>query len=376
MIKILVITTVEIGYDGLTNHIFSYIENIDKKDCIIDLVSARGIDNSIKDKLDTIGLNSIYRLEYRDSKPIAYFWELRKLIQKNKYDIVHVHGNSATLTVDLMAAYMAGCKIRIAHSHNSKCQHKVFDFVLRPIFNLSYTHGFACGKEAGNWMFGKKNFYIIPNGKKIMKYLYNSDIRKQYRSKLKLDTNIIALGNVAAFVRKKNHNFLLKVFHLLVSANSQKEYRLYLFGINGETLSEIEMTIKNLKLQDKVFIMGTVDNIEDYLQAMDIMLLPSLYEGLPVSVIEWQISGLPCILSNTITQECKILDNVHFLPITQGEKVWVDEIQNLNVSSYQNQRAKKEIIEIFKNAGFDIEENAKMLKNLYIQFYKENGCGK
>lgn len=367
-IKILIVTTVKVGYDGLTNHILSYVENMNKTDMKIDLVSARGIDEKIYAKIKTVGFHNIYRLEYRDNNQKKYFNDLRVLIRKNKYDIMHVHGNSATLAVDLFAGMLGGCKIRIAHSHNTSCEHKIFNMILKPLFNLCYTHGFACSKEAGKWLFGNKSFVVIPNGIDVEKYKYNFQIRDKYRKLLDLDKNTIALGNVAAFVAKKNHKFIVEVFYELNKISNG--YKMFLFGINGDSLLAVKEQIKRLKLENKIFIMGTKDNIQNYLQAMDIMLLPSLYEGFPISVIEWQASGLQCILSDTITKDINILRENIYLPINSGTKVWVDKIRKLNIEG--KNREDKNIERIFSEKGFDIKSNAERLRKIYIKYYRRD----
>lgn len=362
MIKVLIITTVKIGYDGLTNHIFSYIKNMDKTDIQIDLVSARGTDEKIVRQMRQVGFCNIYKLEYRDVNQLKYFLALEKLIKKNKYDIVHAHGNSATLAVDLFAAKVAGCKVRIAHSHTTSCQHKVFNMVLRPLFNISYTQGFACGQAAGTWLFGKKPFIVLPNGKDIDKFKFNLTQRNIYRDKLKLDSNTIAIGNVAAFVQKKNHKFCIDIFRDLLK--QRDNYEMFLFGINGETLDDVKKQIKELGLDNKIHYMGTKDNIQDYLQAMDIMMLPSLYEGFPVSVIEWQINGLPCLLSDTITKDVDFLDKIIFLPLTQGTFPWIESI--LSVDCNIDNRTILNIEDIFTKIGFNIKTNSADLKKMYF----------
>lgn len=358
MVKILIVTTVEVGYDGLTNHILSYVDALDKTDLVIDLVSARGIDSKIVNRLNDVGFHSIYRLEYRDTNQMKYIIDLMKLIKREKYDIVHAHGNSATLALDMFSALLGGAKIRIAHSHNTRCEHQLINRILMPFFSMLYTNGFACGVDAGKWMFRKNDFLVIPNGKDIDKYLFDNKVRAEYRKILGLDANIVAIGNVAAFVHKKNHVFLLNVFKRLVAI--KPEYRLYLFGIDGDALETTLSTIKELDLCDKVFYMGTKENIHDYLNAMDIMVLPSKFEGFPISAIEWQINGLPCILSDAITSACNVSGNVKFVPIDKGYDIWVEVLQS------QFERKCEGVKNTFCEAGFDIKTNAEGLKRIYI----------
>lgn len=372
MLKILVITTVKIGYDGLTNHIFSYIKNMDKSDIQVDLVSARDLDEKIAPQLNKVGFHDVYRIEYRDANQAKYFLKLRKLIQRNHYDIVHVHGNSATLAVDLLAAKMGGCKVRIAHSHTTACKHKIIHMCLKPLFFLCYTDGFACGHDAGRWLFGKRPFTVLPNGREIDKYRFDKAVREKYRRNLKLCNDTIAIGNIAAFVAMKNHKFIISVFNDLIKENSN--YEMFLFGINGDTLESVKQQIQDLNLTDKIHYMGTQDNLQDYLQAMDLMVLPSLYEGFS-SVIEWQINGLPCILSDTVTRDCDFLGNIKYLPINQGTKTWVDGI--LETDCNIDNRVISDVENIFTEAGFNIRSNSAELKKMYFEMVQRSRkkCG-
>lgn len=364
--KILIVTTVAVGYDGLTSHIFSYVKNMNKADLIIDLVSARGLDDQIKQELNDIGFDNIYRLEYRDTNQIQYLIELIRLIKKNRYDILHAHGNSATLAVEMLAGFIGKCRIRIAHSHTTSCTHKWFHKLLKPLFNLCYTNGFACGIAAGEWLFGKKDFMVIPNGREISKYKFNSAIRGKYREKLNLNNDDIALVNIAAFEKHKNHKFLIDVYDGLLKKN--ENYELFLFGIAGSTLNCITEEIERRKLQKKIHIMGTRSNIQDYLQAMDILLFPSHYEGLAMTVLECQISGMPCILSNSITREVSILNTNVFLPINEGSDCWIEEIEKIDVKSAERNHVNAE--KIFSDAGFNVEKNAANLKQIYFDILK------
>lgn len=361
--KILIVTTVKIGYDGLTNHILTYIKNMRKDDLQIDLVSARDIDPNIMPLLQTIGFNQIFRIECRDRNQIKYLYRLMRLIRTNKYDIVHVHGNSATLAVDMIAAYLGGCRHRIAHAHNTSCQHAVLNKILKPFFEISYTEAFACGKEAGEWLFGKnKEVYIVKNGKDLDHFRYDENIRKKIRKELRLADGMIAIGHVAAFVPTKNHKFMVEVFNQLVKRVDN--YEMFLYGIDGDTKKATLEQIRVLNLEDKIHYMGAKENINDYMQAMDIMVLPSWYEGFP-SVTEWEISGLPCVLSDTITRECNLTGSVKFVPIDNGEEPWVEAI--LNIDIHEREKYRENIDEIFSKAGFNIKTNAGELREKYIQ---------
>ena len=362
MIRILVVTTVRIGYDGLTNHIFSYIKNMDKTDMQVDLVSARGIDEKITPQLQTVGFHRIYRLESRDSNQIKYFLDLKNLIKKNKYHLMHVHGNSATLAVDMLAGVMGGCNVRIAHSHNTSCHHRVLNKLLSPLFLACCTDGFACSEDAGKWLFGSRPFKVIPNGKEIERYLFDPEKRIEMRNALKLQKANIAICHVAAFVPTKNHAFTLELFNEL--GKRAESFCLFLFGIDGVTLESVQYAIAQSPYRDRIHLMGAKDNIQDYLQAMDIMILPSFYEGFPISLMEGQISGLHCAASDQISREVNITNRIVYLPICDGTMPWVNQLMKWKQEGIK--RNTEGNYESFTEAGFNIKQNAEMLREQYL----------
>lgn len=357
--KVLVILTGSMIFDGITNSVFNYYNAMDRANMQIDIVSSRFTLKEMELKFNNIGCN-VFKLEYRDKKPFKYLIDLSHLIRHGEYDIVHAHGNSATLALESTAALIGGCKNRVLHSRNSSCEHKIIDKLFRPIMYATYTDGFACGKKAGEWLFQNRPFTIIKNGKDIDKFLFNNNIRIEYRNKLNVEEDVILIGHVGLFHKQKNHEFLIETFDEVSKVDER--YRLVLIG-DGEEMEKIRNLVFNKGLNDKVFFLGKKNDIENWLQALDIMVFPSLFEGMPNVVLEWQIAGLPSLISDSITTECKILDIVHYLPLQKGPKYWAKEILSTSINNRQGFQSciKKEFI----NSGFDIKENAKFLKLKY-----------
>ncbi len=362
--KVLITLPVKVGFDGMTKQVLSYSQYMDRKNVEIDLLSCRGFDVKMTKEVDQACFNNIFRLEYRDTNQKKYFFELLKLIKQRKYDVIHANGQSATLAIEMLAGKLGGCKLRVAHSHNSSCQHMKVHKLLLPLFKITYNDAIACSKEAGDWLFGKHRYWILKNGVNIDKFSFNPDIRKEIREELKIGQTDIAVGNVAAFEPKKNHIFLIDLFENLSRNNNN--FKLFLWGIDGTTKDIILQEIKKRRLQNNIFYMGTTDHIQDYIQAMDIMLLPSLYEGFPVTVVEWQASGIPCIVSDTITKDVNINGLVKQLPINKGIKLWEKEIIKIvnryNYIDRMNPIWKKRLMV----KGYDIKTNANELKAHYL----------
>mgnify|MGYP002770651728 CR=1 FL=1 len=360
--KVLITLPVKIGFDGMTKQVLSYARYMDKTDLEIDLLSCRGFDPNLREIVENSGFNHVYRIECRDTNQLRYFAELLKLMKERKYDVIHANGQSATLAVEMIAGVLSGCKLRIAHSHNSMCLHQKAHKLLNPIFKITCNDAIACSKEAGDWLFGKRKYWILKNGIDVEKFAFDHSCRKKYREKLAIKENQIALGNVAAFEPKKNQTFLIDIMNVLVRKN--KNYILFLWGIDGSSKDAILKQIKELRLEDNVRYMGTTDKINECINAMDLMLLPSWYEGFPVTLVEWQANGLECLVSDTITSDCNISGKVEFLPINQGVDCWIEKICNAKMDL--NERKSTENIICLRENGFDIKSNANELKQHYV----------
>lgn len=357
--RILQIPTGGLFSDGILSCIVEYMTAMDKSEMDIKVLATNNPEKSVVEKVENSGCR-VVSIPYRKKNIVKYFFALYKYISKEKIDVVHVHGSSAIMSVELVAARLAGCKVRIAHSHNTTCENQKADKILRPVFNRNYTTAFACGQDAGRWMFGKRKFTIIPNGRNLKKYEYDSKKRIEYRNKLGIPSDTLVIGHVGRFNRQKNHEYLVHVFGEVYK--KKRNSYLVLIG-TGEKVGEIKNLVKELELENNVIFTGVIENVSDYLSAFDIMLLPSLYEGLPLVVIEWQIAGLPCIVSDTVTKECAITSLVKFESIRKKPETWAYDIRNLNLQDRND--SKEAILSDIKMAGYDIKSGAEKLKKLY-----------
>ncbi|MDF2472259.1 MAG: hypothetical protein K0R21_41 [Anaerocolumna sp.] len=358
MIKLLIVATTYFELDGITNSLMNYYRHMDKSDMQIDFVTPNKLVKRLKKEIRANG-SKIYVLPMRNSNPFTYAKILSRIVKAGEYDIVHAHGNSSTLQTEMFAAKLGGAKIRIAHSRNTSCDHRFFHWLLRPFFYRTFTHGFACGTDAGKWLFGKKPFTVIPNGNDIEKFSYCEEVRQEYRQKYNLEGKKV-IGHVGSFCRQKNHEFLLDVFYELLKLDPN--HVLFLIG-DGELRGEIKEKIKLLGMEQNVILTGKTLEVANLLQAMDVMVLTSRHEGLPNVVIEWQLAGLPSIVSDKVTPDVKVTDLVEFMPLEAGAKDWAEKINQVKLTDRMTIR--EEIKDKMRTAGYDIEENAKELKQIY-----------
>lgn len=359
--KILNICTVDLEKNGIATCILNYFEQIASKKYIFDIAAPNLVSKDNKEIISNKNM-SLYELPYRKQSPFRYFIELRKLIKRENYDIVHVHGNSCTIAIELLAAKLAGCKVRIAHSHNTTCEHKKAHKILRPIFEMTCNVRFACGEEAGKWLFKNKSFCIIKNGIDLKNYKKSKDIREKMRQLYDIDDKTVLLGHVGIFNYQKNHEYLIEIMKVLNEEKSNK-YKLICIG-EGENQEYIKKIILENKLEQRIILTGNVNNVSDYLQAFDCFLLPSRYEGVPYVLIEAQAAGVPCLVSENVSKEVEVTDLIEFLSLDNLE-LWIKAIalQKKNVNDYSNK---------IKQYGFDIVINAEKLKEIYMDLYNKN----
>jgi|SRR5690554_3601726 len=358
MIKLLIIMTSPLDISGISNNLMNYYKYLDKSDMIIDFVAPNKVPERIKNRI-IVNNGNIYELRNRTKNPLLYFITLLKIIKRNNYNIVHAHGSSSTLALEMLAAKYAGTKIRIAHSRNTVAEHKIAHKLFKPFFNKSYTHGFACGKAAGEWLFKSDDFTIIKNGNDIAKFTFNLESREFYRNKFNIEDKIV-LGHIGHFNYQKNHNFLINVFHNLTLKSSK--YVLLLVG-DGSLRLEIENKVKKLGIENSVIFTGKSLEVDRLIQAMDLLVFPSRYEGLPNVLIEAQISGLPCLVSNNITNEVNLTNLVQFMNLDLGVNAWVDYI--INMKTIKREETSKNAVRKIIDQGYSIKDNSIELKKIY-----------
>lgn len=360
--KILVINTVSTDRNGITNVIFNYLNAIGN-DVAFDYVAINNPDAFYVNFLEKKGA-VLYTLKRRNQ--LGYIWSLCKIIKQNKYDAIHVHGNSHTVVLELLAAKLAGCKVRIIHAHSTGCKSVALHKLLAAPFNWLCTHRLACGEKAGRFMFGSMPFKIVNNGVDVVKYSFDNDQRIVLRAKMALSESDILVGHVGYFMPVKNQCFLVDVFAEL--ARNDSRYHLVLIG-DGDMRSEIEQKVTSLGLTNKVTFTGNIDNVSEYLNAIDLVVMPSLYEGLPLTLVEQQANGLQCVVSDTITTEADKTGNLSFLSLHAPISDWVHAIESSNCMHNREQRSKDAVIAI-ENAGYSIQAEAKKLVEYYQRCVK------
>lgn len=354
MKSVLIINTAGLGIGGITTNMLNYI-NLTKNNYKYTVLSMMYNEKKIINQLENMGCDVKY-FPNRKKSIFKYIIFLINLLRQNKYDIIHVHGNSATMGLELLIAKYYKIPIRIAHNHNMICNHIILHQIMNVFFRHSYTKAVACSSRAGDWIFGIDKYIILNNAIDIYKYKYNENVRILYRKKLGISDDTLLIGHIGNFIEQKNHKFILDI---MKEMKKYKKIYLVLLG-NGELYSDIKTMINNLNLEKEIYMPGYVNDTENWLQAMDVFILPSKWEGLPFVLVEAQCAGLKCIVSDKISDEANIIsENYIKLPLSKDE--WIYHIKNIEVN-----KDRKEAFLFMKEARFDINE----LKNDIIRIYE------
>ena len=361
-IKVLWIMTGGLRRNGICVSQLAYAKLLNKSKFTLDVLAVHNNSSDMIDEYSKAGCNVVCMPDRRKHL-FKYLTSLNKLIKKQNYDVIHVFGSTSLMYLELKQAKKNNIPLRIAHSRNTTCDRLFLEKIMRGIFTRTYNMALACGADAGNWLFGENQYTILHNGKDLKKYSFNPNIRTKIRSQYNIE-NKIAFGHVGNFNYQKNHEFLIDVFKNIHDKNS--DTILFLMG-SGELFKTIQEKVKDYNLDESVVFLGSIDNVDEVIQGMDIMLFPSRFEGLPNVVIEWQASGLPCVLSSNITSECKVADNVYFCSIENGINEWYNCVKNIDINIENRKKISKNNCKLLKQNNYDIYDNTKILEKFYIE---------
>lgn len=367
MIRILQVVT-HMNCGGLESMIMNYYRMIDREQVQFDFLVHRRERAVYDNEIEALG-GIIYRLPALNPFSGKYTNELKRFFKQHpEYKVIHVHQDCMS-SVILNVAQECGVEVRIAHSHSSS-QDKNLKYLLKLYYKKQIakyaTHLFACGEAAGQWMYDGKEFEILNNAINASNYRYDAQKREAMRLELGIDENCLLVGHVGRFNYPKNHTFLIDIFQEVCH---KEESKLLLVG-DGELRTEIEKKVLRNGLEDKVIFTGIRRDVADLLQAIDVFVFPSNYEGLPVTLIEAQASGLRCIISDKVPQDCKKTELVEQVSLQEGAGYWANRIiaaaKEVRIDTYED----------IKQSGYDIQENAKRLQSFYLKAYKgeQNIC--
>lgn len=354
---------------GAETFIMNVYRAIDRSSVQFDFLVFHEGREHYEQEIEALG-GRIYRIPVMDSGNfLAFRRNLDTFFAEHRNEYVAVHGHMAALgNVYLKAAERANIGIRIAHSHTAgfdKTPRGVVKHVLNMTFGRHSTHRLACSCAAGDYMFGNYNYSVVKNGIDIQKFQYNPQSRRMIRDQLGIPCESFVIGHVGRFEIEKNQAFLIELLGKAIE--TEPNTILVLIG-DGLTKKKVQQLVQDKGLSGHVIFTGLVDNTSEYYSAFDVLVMPSLYEGLPFTAVEAQCSGLPCVLSSTISHEAQLADNVTYLSLDEDIQKWVEATQLSAVSNNEERLLGACRI---ADAGFDISATADELTKIYLNEIEE-----
>lgn len=351
---------------GMEAFVMNYFRELARQGVSFDFVSMYGTIAYEKEILELGG--RVFYVPNIKKDYFGYIKAFRKLLSREKYDVVHVNMLSAANIVPLRLAKQAGVRKVIAHSHNASAPgivRKLMDGMNRPRIKHYVNEKFACSEKAGRWLFGDKAFErgevtLVANAIETDKYGFSESNRRKIREKLGISWDALVVGHVGRFQIQKNHEAILRIFHEI--QRKEPAARLCLIG-DGELKEQIQEQAKKAGVLDKIIFTGVCQDVERYLSAMDVFLFPSLFEGLPFTLLEAQANGLPCVISNQITGEAVLSrENVTMISLAESPEKWAKAVFKMKEAGrIEREEAARRLAE----AGFDIHKEGQKLMLLY-----------
>lgn len=358
MKRILIKTS--LSYDGVAAVTMNYYRSFSSQDFYIDFYIKKGsiVRDDYKKYITDSMKSHIYCYVFDFKSILKYVFSTYKLLRK--YDVYHVNGSSANITLDLIVAFIARVKIRIAHSHSTSCKHKFFHYLLKPFLPIFSTANIACSLNAGKWMFSVKKYSVLYNGIETSLFSFNLKYRDEIRNKYGIDKFKKVILNIGFLYEVKNQKFLINILKKMLQENN--DYVLILIG-SGVLNNQLHELATSLNISNQVFFLGNTIEIYKFYSAADIFILTSFYEGLPVTLVEAQYSGMNCVFPNHITDEVIIHKDIcHKLDLSLGINQWAEYVKSIKIED----RLTK-----FSDSRFDIKKNILKLEKIYMGINNE-----
>lgn len=368
-VRVLQFGTGNFGRGGQSTIVYNFGMELAQKNIIFDYFIDKISDPIYEKRINELG-GKVYNLNIKKKNIITQIKKmlyLNKILSKEKYKIVHLNSSNIYSAIILVIFFKIK-KIEkiIIHSHSTgiAITKKIKILIQKLLKNIIFLLGdefLACSKLAAEWFYPQKyldEIKIVNNGIDIKKYKFSMETRDIIRRELNLEKKFV-IGNVGRFSESKNHKFLIEIFTEI--EKQEKKVILLLIG-EGELKKQVKIQVEELKLQNKVIFIETTNEVEKYLQAMDVFCFPTKFEGLGIVAIEAQAAALKVIASDKVPLEAKLTEYLEFFSLDKSAKEWAKK-----VLEYKNGYKRKDMSKEIRNKGYSIKDSVEILERIYLE---------
>ena len=348
------------NHGGVESFVLNYAKTLKKNSVTFDYVDLQG--NGLAEASWILSEGSeIHTMKDYRRYPLLALKRMKEIVENGNYTCVHVNMLSAASLVPAVGAMMGGARV-LVHSHNSQTigiHRKVLHWFNRTILGCLPVTRLACGNMAGDWMFGRKRYEVIPNAIDTELFRFRIDNRERLRFELNIGMDTVVLGFVGRISPQKNPVYLVNILNAL-RLSGLENIKLLIIG-DGELREQVMKKAEDLGIAEDIIFSGSQKNVNEWYSAMDVLLLPSLWEGLPLVGVEAQAAGLPCFLSDQITEEIAMTDLVHFCKLTETADNWAEAILNSRVEN----KDRCAYADVMSQTNYSIDRSSARLYEIY-----------
>ena len=358
-LRVLVVVT-SMNRGGLETFTMNVYRALNRSKVQLDFLLHRSDSGAYEEEIESLG-GRIYRVRRQNPLDPRYWTALNEFFAKHPYEVVWAQLDCLSAE-PLAAAARHGAIVRVAHSHNSYQARDLkypLKMLCKPLIKRYATDLFACGEEAGRWMFNTDDFEVVRNCIDVDSYAYDPAVRTEVRRELGITDDAPVVGHVGRFDAVKNHALLLDVFAALLK---RRPDALLMLAGDGPLRMEMERKAAELGITGSVMFLGVRSDVPRLMQAMDCFTMPSLYEGLPMVLVEAQAAGLPCLISDAIPRDCYIKGgHVECEKLDVCARAWAERVDGILAGEFDRASGAKAV----RAAGFDSSETAERLTDFF-----------
>lgn len=358
MKRILIVPTLGLGLEGITTVIYNYIHAMDRQDLQLHFLTYGNLQPVLRDRFSALG--TINFVSDRKQSTAAYVKDYIRLLREQRFDVVHIHGNSGTMAIETVLAKLCGVPRVLIHTHSTKTDHPMVNAILKYPMMLFADERIACARGSGAWLYGSWKHTVLNNAIDLGRFSYDPACRAECREEFGI-RNEFLVGHIGHFSTPKNHFFLIDVF---AAFHKRKPDAKLLLAGDGPDFDAVVEKVRQLQLQDSVIFTGRRSDVERLYQAFDVFLMPSRWEGLPLVLLEAQTAGLPVVASDRITKDVQCAPDFWYLSIEEDPKVWAEKLREVSEKKVDRTA---DTAQLLREHGFDIRTEAGRLLELYLK---------